>query len=194
MNNALPPHRHLCDLSRSLPRAQRGAVLLFVVIIFLLILPILIGAFMKHSVQSTETSVTMSNSAVANQAARIELASMAGDLTTALGNGLLETQPSPPQWFINSQTLNVRSDAFWSSCAANNQCQTLSVNQPNGSNGITTVAIQRLVVPSGVTNSNACPADGFVAVYYNIFIHAQTTQAKDGGSMIQSVYRACRHI
>ena len=179
------------------PAKQQGAVLLFVVMIFLLILPILIGALMKHSMQSTTAATTIANSSAANQAARIELATTASDITQALDNGLLETQSAPPAWFVNKTGNNapaVRTDAFWSGCVADGQCQALTIDQPNGGNGTTPVNLLRLVVPGGVVSSTACPAEGFVAVYYNIFIQARTTDARDGGSMIQSVYRACRRI
>lgn len=183
--------------ARGRPGKQKGAAMLVVVILFLVVLPILIATFMQHTVDGTSQGVSSSVRSAAADAGARALSALRQQIDTALVNGPLEYQSSPPSWFIGSgRTVDVRSSGFWSTCKASGLCIDSSVSQPIGTGTNTTAfTVNELVTPTGVTDSMICGQDGFVAVFYNIFIHTQaTTIPADGGDTIQSVYRSCQRF
>lgn len=183
--------------SHRMPGKQNGAALLVVVVLFLIVLPILIATFMQHTVDGTAQGVASNVRSAAADAGGRALSALRQQIDTALTNGPIEYQSSPPAWFIGSgKTVDVRSSGFWSTCKANGLCVDSSVNQPIGTGTNTTsFTVNELVTPTGVTDPMICGQDGFVAVFYNIFIHAQADNIPaDGGDTIQSVYRSCQRF
>ena len=180
--------------TRTAPGKQQGAALLVVVILFLLMLPILIATFMNNNVSGTQQGVSSSVRSAASDAGGRALSALRLKIDAALVNGPLEYQ-SAPAWFIGAgKTVDVRSSGFWSTCQANGLCVDGSVDQPIGTGTNTTAfTVNELVTPTGVTDSMICGQDGFIAVFYNIFIHTQASNIPaDGGHTLQSVYRSCQ--
>lgn len=178
-------------------KRQKGAALLMVVVIFLLLLPLLIAIFMQHSVEGTTTSVSSSVRSSAADAGGRALSALRQNMDTALKGGLLEYQASPPVWYIGAnKNPDVRSSDFWSTCKSNGLCVDSSVNQPIGTGSTNTdFSVFELVTPTGITDPVICGQDGFVAVFYNLFIHTQASNIPaDGGSNIQSIYRSCQKL
>lgn len=186
-------------MKRNNLQKQQGAALLVVVAIFLLILPLMIAIFTRHAIEGVTLGVSSSVRSDAADAAGRDLADLRIAIDGALQNGLLEYQPNPPAWFVanlNTPTnpFNPRSANFWQTCAHDNLCQATTINQSVGSTQ-TPFAIEQVVVPTGIVDPSACGQEGFAAVFYNVFIHAQASNIPaDGGYTLQSVYRTCQKI
>lgn len=187
------PHCHSTLKTLALPRRQKGAALLIVVIIFLLVLPLLIAIFMQHTLEGTTMGVSSGVRSSAADAGNRALAALRPQIDAALSNGLLEYQSTPPAWFIPAgETVDTRSAGFWETCKDKNLCVQSTLGQPIGTT-TTKFTVSELVTPTGVTDPTICGQDGFVAVFYDIFIHTQASNIPaDGGHTIQSVYRTCQ--
>ncbi len=187
-------------MKRNNLQKQQGAALLIVVMIFLLILPLLIAIFTKHTIEGVTLGVSSSVRSDAADAAGRDLARLRLAIDQALQNGLLEYQPNPPPWFVANPSasatppFNPRSADFWQTCDKHGLCQATTINQSVGSTQ-TPFAIRQVVAPTGIVDPSACGQEGFVAVFYNVFIHAQASNIPaDSGYTLQSVYRTCQKI
>lgn len=176
---------------------QKGAALFTVVILFLLILPLLMVTFARHTFSNQQMSASSFWQEQSETAAKAELANLRTQIEQSMANGLLEANASPPSWYVNTGDVSVaaqvktNSSSFWTRCEASGLCHAASIKLNNGT-GRQDFAIKELVTPTGIANSTACGVDGFTAVYYNIFINAQaSTNTASGGTTIQSIYRAC---
>ncbi len=175
---------------------QKGAVLLVVVVLFLVILPLLMAIFMTHNAAGTTQGITSSMRSTASDVAKQQLAVFRKQIDAALMNGALEYQATPPAWFVKSNNMaqvNVRSTTYWNTCAQNNLCQQSTVAQVNQGGGSTNFTVSQLVVPTGITDPLICGQNGFVAIFYNVFIHVQAQNSiANGGNTLQSTYRTCQ--
>ncbi len=180
-------------------RGQRGAALLVVVALFLVILPIALLAIFGRSLQNDTFAGSYLWRAQARDAANQALASLRSNIAQSIGSaGLLEYQPNPPSWYvpINPSSpptgLNPASASFWDTCASQSPalCNATTVDLSNGT-GRQTFQIQQLVTPTGVTDNTLCNP-GYIAVFYNIWVRATASSNPAAGSSItQAVYRAC---
>jgi hypothetical protein len=179
----------------SMPSRQGGAAMLTVVVIFLLVLPLLISVFMQHSVDNATQGVSSAVRSAAADASDRALAALRPKIDAALLSGPIEYQSNPPSWFIGSgKSVDVRSSGFWQTCSSKGLCSESSLLQDIGSTS-TSFTVDELVTPTGITDPMICGQDGFVAVFYNVFIHTQATKIPaDGGNTIQSVYRSCQKL
>lgn len=173
-------------------RAQRGAALLVVVALFLIILPIALLSIFGRSLRNDTFANSYLWRAQSRDAANQAMASLRANIAQSIGtSGLLEYQPSPPSWYIGTTT-NVQpsSASFWTSCASNNLCNTSTVSLANGT-GRQSFQIQQLVTSTGVIDNTLCNP-GYIAVFYNVWVRAVASANPAAGSAItQAVYRAC---
>lgn len=175
-------------------KKQKGAALFMVVIIFLLLLPLIVGVFFNRSVSNGSQGVSTTSHEAAANTGDMALAALRGQIDTALMGGLLEYQGTKPAWFITNP-VDVRSSDFWKTCQANGLCVQSTLSAPSGTNPSTAFTVTELVTPTGVTDPVVCGQDGFVGVFYNIFIHTQAANVPaNGGNTLQSVYRTCQKI
>lgn len=180
-------------------RGQRGAALLVVVALFLIILPIALLSIFGHTLQNDTFAGSYLWRAQARDAANQALTSLRANIAQSIGSsGLLEYQPNPPSWYvpINPSSpptgLNPASASFWNSCASQNPalCAATTVTLANGT-GRQTFQIQQLVTPTGVVDNTLCNP-GYIAVFYNVWVRATASANPAAGSSItQAVYRAC---
>lgn len=175
------------------PLKQKGAALFTVVILFLFLLPLLYGVFMKRSLQNTMMTASSFWREQAADAANQALAALRPQIDAQLANGLLEYSGTPPAWFISSNAINVRSSGFWQTCAQNNLCQQVTQTLANNT-ASQQFTIRQLVTPTGLTDPKLCQQQGFVAVFYNIFIDAHSNNPAAGGANIQALYRSCQML
>jgi Tfp pilus assembly protein PilV len=174
-------------------RRQRGAALLIVVALFLILLPLALMAIFNRSLQNDQFANSALWRAQARDAANQAMAALRANVAQTIGNGgLLEYQPNPPSWYVSpSAQLQPTSASFWQTCAANNLCQSTQVTLNNGT-GRQTFTVLQLVTPTGVIDPTLCGQSGYVAVFYNLWVQATATQNPAAGSASeQSVYRAC---
>jgi Tfp pilus assembly protein PilX len=183
------------------PRRQRGAALLIVIALFLIILPVALLAIFGRTLQNDTFSGSYLWRAQARDAANAAMASLRAQIAQSIGqNSLLEYQPSPPPWYIgNAQSQNPGSPgyvvpssaSFWSTCQTQSVCNATTVTLPNGT-GRTQFQILQLVTPTGVIDPTLCNTQGYVAVFYNVWVQATATNnPAAGSSTTQAVYRAC---
>jgi Tfp pilus assembly protein PilX len=178
-------------------RHQQGAVLFTVVILFLLVLPLLMLAFDRHTQNNNEMSASALWQERSEDAANAQLAIIRANIATNIANGLLEAMPTPPAWYVNTDDPTIAakvatgSASFWQTCKASNLCEASTITVNNGT-GRQNFVIKQLVTPTAISNSTVCGVDGFAAVFYNIFINATASaNAAAGSTTIQSIYRAC---
>lgn len=180
------------------PGKERGAALLIVVLMLLLIAPILIGVFLKNETANNNLGVSSAMMAAAKNAGERELADFVQEIATSLNNGLFEYTPSPPGWFVPSSKLSevdVQSSGFWATCASHGLCEKSTLIQSPGLNNDTKTVftVEKLVTPAGMVNPAACNESGYVAVFYNVFIHVQASNIPaGGGSTLQAIYASCQ--
>jgi Tfp pilus assembly protein PilX len=174
------------------PRSQRGAALLVVIALFLIILPIALLAIFGRTLQNDTFSGSYLWRAQARDAANQQMAALRSTVAQSIGNdGLLEYQASPPAWYIgNTQNVQPNSASFWSGCQTNNLCQATTVTLNNGT-GRQNFQVLQLVTPTGVIDDTLCNP-GYIAVFYNVWVQATATANPAAGSATtQAVYRAC---
>jgi len=174
-------------------RRQRGAALLIVVALFLILLPLALMAIFNRTLQNDQFANSALWRAQARDAANQAMAALRSTVAQTIGTGgLLEYQPSLPAWYVApSSKLQPTSAAFWQTCAANNLCQKTTVNLSNGT-GRETFTVLQLVTPTGVIDPTLCGQSGYVAVFYNLWVQANASQnPAAGGAAEQAVYRAC---
>ncbi len=173
-------------------RNQRGAVLLVVVALFLIILPLALLAIYGRTLQNDTFSSSYLWRAQARDAANRAMATLRSNIAQSIGTyGLLEYQASPPAWYV-ATTTNVQpaSAGFWNTCASQNLCQSGNVTLANGS-GRTSFQVLQLVTPTGVVDDTLCNP-GYIAVFYNVWVQASASANPAAGSATtQAVYRAC---
>ena len=175
-------------------KKQNGAALFIVVIIFLLLLPIIVVVFFNRSVSNVAQGVSTTSHEAAANTGDVALAALRAKIDTALMGGLLEYQGTKPAWFITNP-VDVRSSGFWTTCLAAGTCVQSTLSAPSGTNPSTAFTVTELVTPTGVIDPIVCGQDGFVGVFYNIFIHTQAANVPaNGGNTLQSVYRTCQKI
>ena len=174
-------------------RRQRGAALLIVIALFLIILPVALLAIFGRTLQNDTFSGSYLWRAQARDAANAAMASLRANIAQSIGqNSLLEYQPSPPAWYIsNTQNVVPSSANFWSTCQTQKLCNATTVTLPNGT-GRTQFQVLQLVTPTGVIDPTLCNTQGYVAVFYNVWVQATATNnPAAGSSTTQAVYRAC---
>jgi hypothetical protein len=175
------------------PRHQHGAAMLMVVIVFLIMLPIAIGMFMRHALTNTAEGVSAVVQTGASSVAEMALAQLRPQIESALNGGLLEYAQNKPAWFV-SQPIDLRSDNFWQTCAAANTCVNTTISADSGAS-VLAFKVNEVVTPTGLVDPFICGEQGFVGVLYNLFIHVQPVNSPSiSGSTIQSVYRACQKM
>ncbi len=173
-------------------QGQRGAVLLVMLSLFLVILPLALLAIYARTLQNDTFSSSYLWRAQARDAANQAMAALRGSIAQSIGtDGLLEYQSSPPAWYVaNAGNVQPASAAFWSGCASGKLCQSGSVTLANGS-GRTSFRILQVVTPTGVIDDTLCNP-GYVAVFYNVWVQATASANPAAGSATtQAVYRAC---
>lgn len=175
------------------PRRQRGAALLIVVALFLILLPLALMAIFQRSLQNDQFAQSAQWRAQSRDAANQAMAALRSTIAQTIGtSGLLEYQPSPPSWYVTpSAQLQPTSSQFWQSCAANRLCQSTTVTLQNGT-GRQTFNVLQLATPTGVIDPTLCGQQGYVAVFYNLWVQATASANPAAGSATeQAVYRAC---
>ncbi len=182
------------------PRHQRGAALLIVIALFLIILPVALLAIFGRTLQNDTFSGSYLWRAQARDAANAAMASLRANIAQSIGqNSLLEYQPNPPAWYIpppassapSTSYVTPNSASFWSTCQAQSLCAATTLTLPNGT-GRTQFQILQLVTPTGVIDPTLCNTQGYVAVFYNLWVQATATNnPAAGSSTTQAVYRAC---
>jgi hypothetical protein len=118
------------------------------------------------------------------------MAQLRSDVANSIGTaGLLEYQASPPAWFVTqAQASQVKpvSVGFWQQCATQGLCQQSQVQ---------TFTVRELVLPTGVIDPTLCNAQGYVAVFYTLWVQALASSNPANpaaeAATTQSVYRAC---
>lgn len=174
-------------------RKQRGAALLIVVALFLVLLPLALMAVFQRSLQNDQFANSAMWRAQSRDAANQAMSSLRIGIAQAIGTGgLLEYQPNPPSWYVTpSAQVQPTSAAFWQSCASNNLCQGTTITL-NNKTGRQTFNVLELATPTGVIDPTLCGTSGYVAVFYNLWVQASASQnPAAGGVSEQSVYRAC---
>jgi Tfp pilus assembly protein PilV len=174
---------------------QRGAALLIVVALFLVLLPLALMAIFQRSLQNDQFANSALWRSQARDAANQAMTALRSNVAQSIGTGgLLEYQPSPPAWYIPpSAQLQPTSASFWQTCASNTTplCQSSTLTLANGT-GRQTFNIQQLVTPTGVVDPTLCGNSGYIAVFYNLWVQATAPQNPAAGSASeQAVYRAC---
>lgn len=177
-------------------KRQRGYTLFIVVIVFLLLLPLIVGVYSERSMTNIYQSISASSQVAADNVANMALADFRRDIDDALRSGLLEYQGTTPDWFMNDDDVDVRSSEFWETCNTLHLCDIPSlVNAPLGSNPNVNFTIKRLLTPTGVTDPVICGQDGVIGVFYNIFVYAKAERAPAyEGVTLQAVYRTCQKV
>lgn len=174
---------------------QRGAALLIVVALFLVLLPLALMTIFQRSLQNDQFGNSALWRAQSRDAANQAMAKLRLSIAQAIGTGgLLEYQPSPPSWYVTpSAQVQPTSAAFWQSCASNNLCQSTTITL-NNNTGRQTFSVLQLATPTGVIDPTLCGTSGYVAVFYNLWVQASASQNPAAGSASeQAVYRACVH-
>jgi Tfp pilus assembly protein PilV len=174
---------------------QRGAALLIVVALFLILLPLALMAIFNRSLQNDQFANSAYWRTQAHDAANQAMAALRRNVAQSIGTGgLLEYQPNPPAWYVNALGASSPIAAsFWQTCASNPTplCQSSTLTLNNGT-GRQTFNIQQLVTPTGVVDPTLCGNSGYVAVFYNLWVQATAAQNPAAGSASeQAVYRAC---
>ncbi len=172
--------------------AQKGAALLVVIALFLIILPIALLAIFQRSLQNDSFSGSYLWRAQARDAANQQMAALRSTVSQTIGTGgLLEYQASPPTWYVgNTQNVQPGSASFWTGCQSKQLCQATTVTLANGT-GRQQFQVLQLVTPTGVIDSTLCNP-GYIAVFYNIWVQATASaNPAAGAATTQAVYRAC---
>lgn len=172
---------------------QRGAALLIVVALFLILLPLALMAIFQRSLQNDLFAHSALWRVQSRDAANRAMAALRQTVAQTIGTGgLLEYQPSPPPWYVApSAQIQPASAGFWQTCAANNLCQKTTVTLQNGT-GRQTFDVLQLVTPTGVIDPTLCGEQGYVAVFYNLWVQAAASSNPAAGAATeQAVYRAC---
>jgi hypothetical protein len=121
------------------------------------------------------------------------MAQLRSDVANSIGTaGLLEYQASPPAWFVTQASrVNPVSVGFWQKCATQGLCQQSQVQLGNGT-GRRTFTVRKLVLPTGVIDPALCNTQGYVAVFYTLWVQALASgNPAAEAATTQSVYRAC---
>jgi Tfp pilus assembly protein PilX len=171
---------------------QRGAALFIIVVLFLILLPLGVMAIFQRSLQNDRFAQSALWRAQARDAANQEMAKLRNDVANSIGSaGLLEYQSSPPDWFVTQASqVNPVSVGFWQQCATQGLCKPSQVQLDNGT-GRQTFTVRELVLP-GVIDTALCNAQGYVAVFYTLWVQAIAgSNPAAEAATIQSVYRAC---
>jgi Tfp pilus assembly protein PilX len=176
-------------------RRQRGAALFIVVMLFLILLPLGMMAIFQRSLQNDQFAQSALWRVQARDAANQTMAQLRSDVANSIGTaGLLEYQASPPAWFVTqaqASQVNPVSVGFWQQCATQGLCQQSQVQLRNGT-GRQTFTVRELVLPTGVIDPTLCNAQGYVAVFYTLWVQAlASSNPAAEAATTQSVYRAC---
>ena len=174
-------------------RQQRGAALLIVVALFLILLPLALMAIYQRSLQNAQFSNSAQWRAQSRVAANQAMPELRSAVAHTIGTGgLLEYQAAPPAWYVsNASVIQPTSAVFWQTCAAQNLCDETQVTLPNET-GRQTFTVYRLVTPTGVIDPTLCRQSGYVAVFYNLWVQAvASSNPAAGAATEQAVYRAC---
>lgn len=179
------------------PRRQGGAALLLIIVLFLAILPAALLAIFHRTLQNDTYSNGYLWRAQARDAANQAMSALRLSVAGAIGSGgLLEYQPSPPAWYIQNGTnpnLKPTTAGFWTSCKTQSTplCQSSTLTLNNGT-GRQQFNILELVTPTGVIDTSLCAQQGYVAVFYNLWVQATASSNPAAGTATtQAVYRAC---
>lgn len=183
---------------RARPNREQGGALFIVIILFLLILPLLMLAYLRNTLANYQQSSQLYWRVQATDAANAQLALLKPQIDAALAGGLLEGSSDPPAWFINTTNATTaaavtpNSASFWQTCAADRLCDKPAAVTINNGTGRQSFHIEQMVLPTGMADPVACNMQGYMGVMYNIFIHAESPNAlATGGVTVQSAYRAC---
>lgn len=174
-------------------RRQRGAALLIVVALFLILLPLALMAIFQRSLQNDQFANSALWRAQSRDAANQAMAALSKAVSQSIGgNALLEYQPNPPAWYVDNVTaVKPNSASFWQTCADQGTCQRTNITLQNGT-GRQTFTVLQVVTPTHVVDPTLCSQQGYVAVFYNLWVQATATANPAAGSATeQAVYRAC---
>jgi len=177
-------------LNRLSPRQrQRGAVTLFALIALLLMF---LGALYTFRGVLLDTSLTDKAAARQKdvQASDLALQWLTKQIIATSQGSPLETTASGQTWFLSAQPGGAVTPtaAYWSACEqAPSATQTCAqVAMPSGVPQSAWVFAQ----PTGRTDAYACNTPGFVAIFYDLWVH--TVDPRTGvAADTESLYKLC---
>jgi hypothetical protein len=161
--------------------------------LFLILLPLGLMALFQRTLQNDQFAQSALWRTQSRDAANQTMAQLRSAVANSIGTaGLLEYQASPPAWFVTQASqVNPVSVGFWQKCATQGLCQQSQVQLNNGT-GRQTFTVRELVLPTGVLDPTLCNAQGYVAVFYTLWVQAlASSNPAAGAATTQSVYRAC---